>query len=267
METQVVDEEIQQVTRRQRSKQPFTIRVATGARCPIYQIGYSDGSEEFADNPKSGGPGMFSRDEAEGETYDTYLVEYEPATGRWSKTIKEQFMCRLPPTPRPRQPKAAIARAEVKDLFVMPQPGLGVSPLHGGLTGMPVKLWAVGVPAEPLRFPPTALHGTQVEVQASPLSYEWDTGDGGTTAPQSQYSTQAPGSAEQPAVTHVYETKSSVGRPGEGVYTIRLTVKWARRYRVVGIADPCNNWCDLDPGETSATRTYQVDEVRGVLTE
>jgi hypothetical protein len=106
-----------------------------------------------------------------------------------------------------------------------------------------------------------------VETVATPTSYAWDTGDSGTPAPQTQYVTTVPGSAEQPAVTHVYETKSSVGRPAEGVYTITLTVRWERRYRVVGITDPCNDWCLLDPGETTATLPYQVGEVRAVLVD
>ncbi|MGH2690569.1 MAG: hypothetical protein ACRDKW_17435 [Actinomycetota bacterium] len=107
----------------------------------------------------------------------------------------------------------------------------------------------------------------RVETLARPVSFEWDTGDSGTAAPHSLYVTQGPGSPEQPAVTHVYETKSSVGRPAGGVYTVRVTVRWERRYRVVGIADPCNDWCLLDPGETSATMPYRVSEVRAVLVD
>jgi hypothetical protein len=36
---------------------------------------------------------------------------------------------------------------------------------------------------------------------------------------------------------------------------------------VVGITDPCNDWCLLDPGETTATLPYQVGEVRAVLVD
>jgi hypothetical protein len=154
----------------------------------------------------------------------------------------------------------------VSELFALPTPELSVAPMTKGLTGLPTSLWIAGISGDPVRFPPTTLSGKSVEIEAKPVSFQWDTGDSGTSAPQSVYTTTAPGSAEQPAVTHVYETKSSVGRPGEGVYTIKLTITWERRYRVVGIADPCNDWCELDPGETSATRPYQVEEVRSALT-
>ena len=150
---------------------------------------------------------------------------------------------------------------------MLPEPAVGTSAPNGGITGAPVSFWAGGIPQGDLAFGPTVLDGRHVETTARAISFEWDTGDSGTAAPRSRYVTQAPGTAEQPAVTHVYETKSSVGRPAEGFYTIRLTVRWERRYRVAGTVDPCNEWCLLDPGETDTTMPYRVAEVRSVLVD
>lgn len=269
VETELVEEEGRRSTGGRRTTRPFTISVPNGGKCTMYRVGYADGRQERSEDPKSSAPGLFDRDEEPGQIHSTFRVDpttIDPATGRWERVITERAVCKPIPGAKAAPPGRSLATRQISDLYVLPDPRVGVSPSGTGITGLPVRLWAEGVTQGPLQFPPTTLNGRQIEVEAWPLSFAWDTGDTGTTAPQSSYSTQTPGSAQRPAVEHVYETKSSLGRPDEGVYAITLTVTWARRYRVVGIPDPCNAWCDLDPGETRASRQYRVDEVRAVLT-
>lgn len=255
-ETDIIEKEIRQVRTSRHPTEPFRIKVRTEERCDLLTI---------PNTPA----GLFFKDYFEGYRHDVYLVDprhVDESTGRWTRSYTGETECKVLAAPPPARATSDSLSKQVSGITILPSPQLGVSPTGRGLTGLPVTLWADGVPTDWLAFPPTVLDGKQVEVQARPTGYSWDTGDSGTSAPQSTYSTDGPGSPDVPAVTHVYETKSSVGRPAEGVYTIRLDVIWARRYRVVGIADACNDWCNLDPGKTSSSRSYQVDEVRAALT-
>jgi hypothetical protein len=153
------------------------------------------------------------------------------------------------------------------------------TPDRPGLTGLETYLWVEGIG---IWTPPqTTLEGTQVEVQAWPIEYRWDTGDGtpqpGTRPPSEHtYTVTCPatadpaaslacgGSRERPHAVHVYETKSSIGRPAEGAYTVSVTVVWQARYRVIGPGGP-GEWVPLPNRESQATMPYTVVEAKGVL--
>ncbi|HEY8201780.1 MAG TPA: hypothetical protein VII47_10535 [Actinomycetota bacterium] len=166
----------------------------------------------------------------------------------------------------------------------MPAPVIVMSPQgtddRPGLTGLETMLWTEGwglwAP------PPTTLGGTRVEVQAWPAEHRWDTGDGspqpGSAAPSEHTyviacagSEQEPpatgscgGTPAQPQAVHVYETKSSVGMPATGAYTVRVTTVWHARYRVLQPSGP-GPWIPLPERQTEASRPYRVQEVRSAL--
>lgn len=166
----------------------------------------------------------------------------------------------------------------------MPAPVIGVSPRgtdeRPGLTGLETEFWAEGPGA--WAPPPTTLGGTQVEVQAWPAEYRWDTGDGtpppGSGGPSEHvYVSSCPGSeqgppatascggtAGQPQAVHVYETKSSVGAPATGVYIVKVTTVWHARYRVLRPAG-AGPWVPLPERQTETSQPYRVQEVRSVL--
>jgi hypothetical protein len=280
VETLIADERIRQEELRAQSSRkaptkPFVVRIPRGRPCRLYSVLPLGQNVPLAAKPTVGpdpgtGKGPVDRDEVGGEWHTLFLVDptvTDPTTGRWKRSMQAQPECI--PTPQLRNDTSAATgsseRNEIRELFSLPRPILATG-ASSAITGAPLGIWD-NKPSGPTTFPATHLNGKTIELEATPTSYEWDTGDSGTAALQTRYVTPGPGSAEQPAVTHVYETKSSVGRPAEGVYTITLTVRWERRYRVIGITDPCNDWCLLDPGETTATLPYQVGEVRAVLVD
>jgi hypothetical protein len=178
----------------------------------------------------------------------------------------------------------------------VPGPVIGMSPQgtedRPGLTGLETMLWTEGPGV--WAPPATTLGGTQVEVQAWPAEYRWDTGDGspqpGSAAPSEHLyvitcagSEQGPpaagaapgsdsvsasgscgGTSAQPQAVHVYETKSSVRMPGTGVYTVKVTTVWHARYRVLRPSGP-GPWVALPERQTEASRPYRVQEVRSAL--
>jgi hypothetical protein len=266
VETEIVEDTTARPVPVRTRRGPYKVWVTTGERCVVRF--YDPVPEPTVLPPLLPGqsPPTF------GKLRRRYLV-FPGTSSSVPSTRKDtgQAYCLHPfdasqvPASKPSSP--AKSRQEVGDIFVLPKSEIAGTANGRAITGAPVGLWAEGGSRGELIFPATVLNGKQIETVATPTSYEWDTGDSGTAALQTRYVTPGPGSAEQPAVTHVYETKSSVGRPAEGVYTITLTVRWERRYRVIGITDPCNDWCLLDPGETTATLPYQVGEVRAVLVD
>jgi hypothetical protein len=251
--SEIVDEEIRIVRSKRGTPTPFRTKERTDGRCEVEAGGYPH-------NPSA-------KDRWDGFWYEIYLVTPPPPGSqarKWKKVYTGDTVCIAPPIPK--LPSATDDfRSRVADLIVLPAPTISISPGSEGITGLPVQLWAEGLPAEWLSFPPTVLDGKRIEIQARPTHFSWDTGDAGTSAPQSTYRRDTPGGPGSPAVTHVYETKSSAGRPERGTYTITLDVTWDRRYRVIGLSDPCNDWCELDAGRTTTSSLYRVVEVRGAL--
>ena len=253
-ESEIIDEATGRPKARAAPSRPFTVEVPIDWPCQLDYV-YPNG---------------IGRDRDFGLLHFVFLVAPPPASqpgGRWTKTQIGPKVCKPAPVPREataRTPAGATLR-RVSELAILPAPTIGISPASEGITGAPVRLWAAGIPEAWVALPAAALDGKRIEIEARPSAFAWDAGDTGTAAPRSTYETPNAGNPSSPAVEHVYETKSSVGRPGEGVYTISVAVTWERRYRVVGVADPCNDWCDLGPGGTSTSMPYRVGEVRAVL--
>jgi hypothetical protein len=255
-ESQIVEKVTRsEVRKRAGSRGPFRVEVPTDLQCNL---------DSYLPNSNT------SIDRDWGTWNKVYVVSPPPPhspDGRWIRTQTGERVCK----PQPISKEARGTRdattniTRVSELAILPAPAIGISPASEGITGAPVRLWAAGIPDGWVALPAAALDGKRVEIEVRPTGFAWDAGDTGTAAPPSTYETPHAGSPSSPAVEHVYETKSSVGRPGEGVYTISVAVTWERRYRVVGVADPCNDWCDLGPGRTSASMPYRVAEVRAVL--
>ncbi len=160
-----------------------------------------------------------------------------------------------PPTP-----------AEIWARTPIATPTFGVNP-DQGLTGLATWLWdpnggaAVNATVQ--------LRGYSAQASATPVRWEWTMGGrpGDTESRQNPpyrvVSTQpgrawAPGGrGGPPAATYMYETK--------GDYTLTLTVTWTGSYTYT---DPAGAVQSVDLGTTTrtATRNYQVAELRPVLT-
>jgi hypothetical protein len=130
----------------------------------------------------------------------------------------------------------------------IPQPRVTVSPTSRGLTGLETWLWfdTPGHLAVNL-----SLRGFTVQATAD-ATYHWSTGDGGG------YETGTGGSPQNPAVRHVYGSKS----PGSG-YNVTLDMIWEGEYNWFGFGDAGTG--QLGPVTRSGTRSYPVHEVRSVL--
>jgi hypothetical protein len=193
------------------------------------------------------------------------------------------------PIPRPQQNKTAGRQGRdpltvrVEEWLQVPAPVIGVSPKgteeRPGLTGLETAFWVEGPGV--WAPPATTLGGTQVEVQAWPAEYRWDTGDGspppGSAGPSEHaYVSPCPDSEEgppaaacggttaQPQVVHVYETKSSVGSPASGAYTVKVVTVWHARYRVLR-STGAGPWIPLPERQTESSQPYWVQEVRSAL--
>jgi hypothetical protein len=187
--------------------------------------------------------------------------------GNGARKFDGQFCDILPvPSTVPANTTSQPLTALIRERADLPPPVLGLSPAQEGLTGHGTRLWATLPPV--VVTPRITVDGKSVQAEARPSRFLWSMGDEGTSAPQSTYETSDGGSSDRPAVTHVYETSSvrATGTPN-GSYTVSLTVSWSGRYRVLGLADPCNDWCPLDGLETSVTRPYTVSSAVAVLCE
>lgn len=141
---------------------------------------------------------------------------------------------------------------QLLDLALIPEPQVRVdpSPEIRGLTGLESYFWAE--PPGEVAVDDSAL-GWTVAASLDPVEWQWDVGDEGT------YTTDGPGSQDDPAVAHLYETK--------GTWTVTVTVTWEGSFTV---SNP-----DLDieyevPGlsaEQSGSFEYQVIEARAVVDE
>jgi hypothetical protein len=95
------------------------------------------------------------------------------------------------------------------------------------------------------------LRGFTVRARAN-AKYHWSTGDGAV------FETGVGGTEQNPAVRHVYNSKSS----GTG-YNVTLDMIWAGGYNWFGFGDAGAG--QLGPVTRRGTRSYPVNEVRSVL--
>lgn len=149
----------------------------------------------------------------------------------------------------------------------LPVPTVTLDPDTHGITGLETWLWYEDDGAQSLEpvdhdddpaTPPK--QGLTVSDREGPYSisatvwidhYAWDMGD------ETIVTSAQPGSAEDPAATHVYRTKNQD-------YTVTCHVVWAGRY---SWASPDGSGTDLDMGSldvSSEPRPYPVYEVRSV---
>jgi hypothetical protein len=139
-----------------------------------------------------------------------------------------------------------VLAALEQDLLAQPQ--MNSSPLTRGLTGMESWFWTSTDGHAEVAI---NLRGFTVQATAD-ATFHWSTGDGGG------YETGTGGSPQNPAVRHVYGSKS----PGSG-YNVTLDMIWEGEYNWFGFGDAGTG--QLGPVTRSGTRSYPVHEVRSVL--
>lgn len=216
-------------------------------------------------------PGAFCLDDAgnRGLSYVDNLTNTQ--TG---EVVSTRSGCATSATPAPNAPGSGTTTApqppptpaEIWARTPIATPTFGVNP-DIGLTGLRTWLWdpnggaAVNATVQ--------LRGYTAQATATPVRWEWTMGGrpGDTESRQNPpyrvVSTQpgrawAPGGrGGPPAGTYVYETR--------GDYTLTLTVTWTGSYTYTDPAGAVQN-VDLGTTTRTATRSYQVAEVRPVLT-
>lgn len=130
----------------------------------------------------------------------------------------------------------------------VPQPRITASPTNRGLTGLETWLWFDTTGHLEVNL---VLRGFTVQATAD-ATFHWSTGDDGN------YETGSGGTPQNPAVRHVYNSKS----PGSG-YNVTLDMIWEGEYNWFGFGDAGAG--QLGPVTRSGTRSYPVNEVRSVL--
>jgi hypothetical protein len=149
-----------------------------------------------------------------------------------------------------RRPATAQLTEQLIHDVPLPVGDVRMSPAARGLTGLETWFWVDGYDGHPVIESVRAL-GTVVEVEATPIAFHWDFGDG-TAITDADLGRAAPARS---TVIHVYDTTST----GAG-FRVALQFEFAVRYRVDG-----GPWTSLPPVTRTATRAYPVVEVRGQL--
>lgn len=162
--------------------------------------------------------------------------------------LQTSYSCGEEPGPEPAAPPAPPTQEELVASVPIPRLEIRRNPSARGLTGLESWFWAADPGAAETSV---ALDGWQVTGSLSPSRWVWEMGDGG------RYETAGPGSAEDPAVVHTYESK--------GTWELSLRVEWSGTYTVSGYGTTYTV-ADLSTEDT-ADVAYQVIEVRGVLDE
>ena len=169
-----------------------------------------------------------------------------------------------PECPSPTVPVADTAWRIFRS-FPLAAPAPTFEPPESGITGLPTYL------ASP--DPPDVGHveilpdGRRMDVRAEVVALVVDWGDGGESIADSSDARPYPAGS----VTHTYTTKTCSptyrethpsGRnchPTLEAYSITATYTWMGRFRIGG------GWVDLGTLDRTATVSYDVDEVQGVL--
>jgi hypothetical protein len=144
----------------------------------------------------------------------------------------------------PANPPSAADIWRSTDLFT---PDVILDPVIRGLTGLETFMWYEGTMGETLEVGP--LNGYAVTATIEPARFIWDMGDG------VQIVSTTPGSAAEPAGTHVYTAP--------GVKPITHTVVWTGSAVITGPGLPGGGvTIDLGSAPLIVARDYDVIEVR-----
>jgi hypothetical protein len=158
------------------------------------------------------------------------------------------------PDPRGIDVRDAVSRQ-------LPTPTFAVNPYPEGLTGLESWFWYDDDGAsslEPIDVDGTTRPGLTVTATAGPYSitaqawithYRWETGDGAV------YTSTRPGTEDDPAASHIYETK--------GDYTVAIETVWVGTY--TWTAGSFSGSGDLGSVTRRSTHDYRVVEARSVL--
>lgn len=143
-------------------------------------------------------------------------------------------------------PPAPPTREELIEAAPIPDPVINRNPSMRGLTGLASWFWAsIGTKVDAS----VTLRGWTVTGTLGAGTLTWDTGDGG------RYQTTTPGTADTPAVEHVYERK--------GTWPVSVNVAWSGSYTVSGYGTSYTVGGLTTAGTSSLA--YEVVEVRSVL--
>jgi hypothetical protein len=161
-----------------------------------------------------------------------------------TSVLAEGFRCVGPgEDPVPPDPPT---REEVFDSAPIPDPAIHVSPVGDGLVGLDTWLWGA---AHGTVAVSVSLRGWTVSGQVSPISWVFETSDGG------HYSADNPGSEANPVGSHPFSRS--------GTYTISHTVEWGGSFSVSGYGLTFAVG-DLG-GAFASTLDYDVIEVEAVI--
>ena len=148
----------------------------------------------------------------------------------------------VPPPPPP-------TPAEVWAQVPLPTPALGINPAAVGITQLSSWFWVTG-DTGPVTVT-VDINGYTVTTTATPVSYQWDFGDGSSAA------SLAPGTETNPSATHTFRYK--------GTYMVTLSIDYAGTYSFAGPGGA--GTATLGQYEPPGVSTpYVVQEVRSVLT-
>lgn len=178
---------------------------------------------------------LYCWDSATGQLADAWWVTYDPANPFGPIGAAERAL--------------ELARRQV----VLPAPTIALAPPRDTphLVGMPSWFW-VDTSWEDLRTSATAA-GVTATVSASPVSVEWDPGDGtGAFTCDGPGESWQPGSGGEPPCGHTYASS--------GTYTVTATVTWETTWSATtGEGGP------LDPLTTTAAWPLVVRQAQAVI--
>lgn len=172
----------------------------------------------------------------------------------------------VPPDFRPGQPGYLFIESLLK--VHVPAISIGVSPRFDGLTGLETYYWVEGLGGDgTLTIGPEPFRDLMVEVKASASQFRWEFGDdaGGT------YYTVGKPYPSRSEIRHTYRTKSSRHPHAEqdGTYLVTVDGTLDVEFRVFQAGQTPGadeGWVTRPPITVSASRSYRVVEVVGVLT-
>lgn len=144
-------------------------------------------------------------------------------------------------------------QASVLGIVPLPPIKVGANP-DVGLVAMPAWFWVDGYDGATL-YGARSIGLITVEVEITPIGYDWTFGDGATLE------THSLGRAypSESDLQHTYEQSSLMAG---GTFSVQLDITFSAQYRVNGRGP----WLPLAPVVQSYTRDYPVQQLQSVLT-